>query len=91
MHLLISWHVLIEILVVCIGVICYLICVLVCFMFSACLFLCSENDLDDNEEIYDKVYQEDDEEIYEDLCSRRKHRESRVRVELALNIVIFAI
>ncbi|XP_052093575.1 proto-oncogene vav-like isoform X1 [Mytilus californianus] len=37
-----------------------------------------ENDLDDNEEIYDKVYQEDDEEIYEDLCSRKKHRESRV-------------
>ena len=36
-----------------------------------------ENDLDDNEEIYDKVYQEEDEEIYEDLCSRKK-RESRI-------------
>ncbi|XP_021378611.1 protein vav-like isoform X2 [Mizuhopecten yessoensis] len=35
-----------------------------------------ENDLDDNEEIYDKVYQDDDEEIYEDLCARRHKRGS---------------
>ena len=45
--------------------------------------MCSENDLDDNEEIYDKVYQEDDEEIYEDLCSSRKKRESRVSLVVA--------
>ncbi|XP_078325478.1 guanine nucleotide exchange factor VAV3-like isoform X4 [Crassostrea virginica] len=32
------------------------------------------HDLDDNEEIYDHVYQEDDDEIYEDLCSTRRHR-----------------
>ena len=37
--------------------------------------------------VYDKVYQEDDEEIYEDLCSRKK-RESRVSFEI-LKILIF--
>lgn len=52
-----------------------------CFLI---LLLYSENDLDDNEEIYDKVYQEDDEEIYEDLCSRKKHRESRVSTDQAI-------
>lgn len=40
------------------------------------------HDLDDNEEIYDHVYQEDDDEIYEDLCSTRRHRrESSVRMK----------
>lgn len=38
------------------------------------------HDLDDNEEIYDHVYQEDDDEIYEDLCSTRNRRESSVRL-----------
>ncbi|KAJ8300453.1 hypothetical protein KUTeg_021972 [Tegillarca granosa] len=33
-----------------------------------------ENDLDDNEEIYDRVYHEEDEEIYEDLCSTRRSK-----------------
>jgi hypothetical protein len=64
-------------------------CSLIFFVALVCLFsskhvlffLCSENDLDDNEEIYDKVYQEEDEEIYEDLCSRKK-RESRVSFEI---------
>lgn len=37
------------------------------------------HDLDDNEEIYDHVYQEDDDEIYEDLCTRNR-RESSVRL-----------
>ncbi|KAK3088015.1 hypothetical protein FSP39_013478 [Pinctada imbricata] len=41
--------------------------------------LALDHDLDDNEEIYDKVYQDDDDEIYEDLMStRRNKRESRV-------------
>ncbi|KAK3592790.1 hypothetical protein CHS0354_009234 [Potamilus streckersoni] len=38
--------------------------------------LALENDLDDNEELYDSVYQEDDDEIYEDLCSTRKRRKT---------------
>ncbi|XP_056010731.1 proto-oncogene vav-like isoform X7 [Ostrea edulis] len=40
--------------------------------------LALRHDLDDNEEIYDHVYQEDDDEIYEDLCTRRHRRESSV-------------
>ncbi|XP_061164201.1 guanine nucleotide exchange factor VAV2-like isoform X3 [Saccostrea echinata] len=40
--------------------------------------LALRHDLDDNEEIYDHVYQEDDDEIYEDLCRRRPRRESSV-------------
>ncbi|XP_062582313.1 guanine nucleotide exchange factor VAV2-like isoform X3 [Saccostrea cucullata] len=40
--------------------------------------LALRHDLDDNEEIYDHVYQEDDDEIYEDLCRRRHRRESSV-------------
>ena len=30
----------------------------------------SENDLEDQEDIYDVVYQEDEEKIYDDLCYR---------------------
>ena len=38
-----------------------------------------EKDLPDNEELYDKVYQEDDEEMYEDLCSTRWRKTQRER------------
>lgn len=32
----------------------------------------SENDLDDNQELYDVVYEEEDDEIYEHLCTRQQ-------------------
>lgn len=38
--------------------------------------LALHHDLDDNEEIYDHVYQEDDDEIYEDLCTRNRRESS---------------
>lgn len=41
--------------------------------------VCSEKDLSDNEELYDKVYQEEDDEIYEDLCSTRRRKTRRER------------
>lgn len=34
------------------------------------LTCCSENDLEDQEDIYDVVYQEDEDKIYDDLCYR---------------------
>ncbi|KAL5012535.1 hypothetical protein ScPMuIL_011086 [Solemya velum] len=38
--------------------------------------LALENDLDDNEELYDSVYQDDDDEIYQVLCSDKQRRPS---------------
>ena len=37
-------------------------------------FGCSEADLQDQEDLYDQVYIEDEDEIYDDLCSLRKRR-----------------
>lgn len=48
------------------------------------------HDLDDNEEIYDHVYQEDDDEIYEDLCTRNR-RESSVRLINLLLLLFTAV
>ena len=49
----------------------------------------SETDLSDNEELYDKVYQEDDDEIYEDLCSTRRRRTHRERESVRMIVVLF--
>lgn len=62
-----------------------LVCVFFVFIFVPRMHFSSvwfdrHHDLDDNEEIYDHVYQEDDDEIYEDLCSTRNKRESSVRL-----------
>ena len=46
--------------------------------------VCSETDLSDNEELYDKVYQEEDDEIYEDLCSTRRRRTHKERESVCI-------
>ncbi len=45
------------------------------------MWLCSENDLWDSEELYDSVYQDEEDKIYDDLCGLRKEtqRKSQVR------------
>lgn len=63
----------------------YVCFLLLLFLDPHAIYFClvdRTHDLDDNEEIYDHVYQEDDDEIYEDLCSTRRHRrESSVRMK----------
>lgn len=52
---------------------CFILAFVLLFYFLLVVLFCnSENDMPDMEDIYDTVYNGDEDEIYEDLCMRRK-------------------